>query len=103
MGNYVVALGQADDLHGHTFAFVGDQVGDQLPSTFLEPAQGGALTAFSTVRVNVPSQAVITAHYAQAAPPSFPTQYHGECCYRYDGGVHDPTDVGTILYCRRHS
>jgi hypothetical protein len=23
IGNYVIALGQADDLHGHTFAFVG--------------------------------------------------------------------------------
>jgi hypothetical protein len=71
MGNYVVALGQADDLHGHTFAFVGDQVDDQLPSTFLEPAQGGALAAFSTVRVNVPPQVVIIAHYAQATPPIF--------------------------------
>ena len=62
MGNHVVALGQADDLHGHTFAFAGDHVGDQLPSTFLEPAQGGALGAFSTVDVNVPSAAVVTAH-----------------------------------------
>jgi hypothetical protein len=28
MGTYVVALGQADDLHGLTFAYVGEQVGD---------------------------------------------------------------------------
>jgi hypothetical protein len=27
LGNYVVALGQADDLHGHSFAFAGEQVG----------------------------------------------------------------------------
>jgi hypothetical protein len=77
MGNYVVALGQADDLHGHTFAFVRDQVGDQLPSTFLEPAQGGPLAAFSTVRVDVLPQAVITAHYAQADPPILPSTTAG--------------------------
>lgn len=71
MGNYVVALGQADDLHGHTFAFVGDQVGNQLPSTFLEPARGGALGAFATAYVDVPSEAVVAAHYAQDHPPFF--------------------------------
>jgi hypothetical protein len=31
VGNYVVVLGQANDFHGHAFAFVGEQVGDQLP------------------------------------------------------------------------
>ena len=30
MGSYLVALGQPDDLYGHTFAFGGDQIGDQL-------------------------------------------------------------------------
>ena len=34
MGSYLVALGQPDDLHGHTCAFVlGEQIRDQLPST----------------------------------------------------------------------
>ena len=46
MGSCVVALGQPNDLHGRTFAFVAEQVGDQLPSTFLEPTNGGALVAF---------------------------------------------------------
>ena len=46
MGSCVVALGQPNDLHGHTFAFVAEQVGDQLPSTFLKPTNGGALVAF---------------------------------------------------------
>jgi hypothetical protein len=37
IGNcHVAALGQPNNLHGHTFAFVGDQVGEQLPSTFLK-------------------------------------------------------------------
>ena len=71
MGNYVVALGQPDDLHGHTFAFVGEQVGDQLPSTFLEPQNGGALNAFNTIDVDVPSEAAVIAHYAQANAPMF--------------------------------
>jgi hypothetical protein len=71
LGNYVVALGQPDDLHGHTFAFVGEQVGNQLPSTFLEPTGGGALAAFAIQAVDVPSAAAIDAHYAQANPPIF--------------------------------
>jgi hypothetical protein len=100
-GNYVVALGQADDLHGHMFAFVGDHVDNQLPSIFLEPTQGGALATFSTVRVDV--QAVITAHYAQADPPIFlPSTTAGVATDGYDGGMHDPIDVGTILYHRWH-
>jgi hypothetical protein len=69
MGTYVVALGQADDLHGLTFASVGEQVGDQLPSTFLEPQDGGALLAFELVNVEVPEEAALTAHYAQANAP----------------------------------
>jgi hypothetical protein len=71
MGTYVVALGQEDDLHGQTFAFVGEQVGDQLPSTFLEPTVGGALGALDIVSVAVPSEAAVTAHYAQANAPAF--------------------------------
>ena len=30
MDSYLIALRQPDDLHGHTFAFVGEQIGDQL-------------------------------------------------------------------------
>lgn len=71
VGNYVVALGQADDLHGHSFAFVGDQVGDQLPSTYLEPETGGILSAFTMSNVGVPTEAVINAHYAQVNPSVF--------------------------------
>jgi hypothetical protein len=69
MGACVVALGQSDDLHGLTFACVGEQVGDQLPSTFLEPQDGGALLAFGLINVEVPSAAALTAHCAQAAAP----------------------------------
>jgi hypothetical protein len=69
MGDYVAALGQPDDLHGHMFAFVGDQVGEQLPSTFLKPKLGGTLVAFLTVNIDAPSQAVIVAHCAQANAP----------------------------------
>jgi hypothetical protein len=40
-----------------------------LPSTFLEPQDGGALLAFGLINVEVPSAAAITAHYAQAVAP----------------------------------
>ena len=49
-------------------AFVGEQVGDQLPSTFLEPTNGGALAAFAMVDVNVPAEAAIITHYSQDTP-----------------------------------
>jgi hypothetical protein len=42
IGNYVVALGQVDDLHGHSFAFVGESIGNQLSSTFLVPSMQAA-------------------------------------------------------------
>jgi hypothetical protein len=72
MGTHALVLGQADDLHGHAFAFVGDQVGNQLPSTFLEPAGGGALVAFETINVEASSEAdVNNAHHAQANAPLF--------------------------------
>jgi hypothetical protein len=73
MGDHVVVLGQPDDLHGHAFAFVDKQVGDQLPSTFFEPQQGGALTAFGTVDADVPCKAAIATHCAQANVPAFLT------------------------------
>ena len=69
--NYVVALGQADDLHGHSFVFVGDQLGDQLPSTCLESETGGVLSAFAMSDVEVPTEAVINAHCAQVNPSVF--------------------------------
>ena len=47
IGNYVVALGQPDNLHGHSFAFVGETVAGQLPSTFLEPAGGAPAAVFT--------------------------------------------------------
>jgi hypothetical protein len=64
MGNYVAALGQADDLHGHSFAFTGVQVGRQLPSTLLEPP-AGASTTLPVVRrdTTTPSLAALKAHY----------------------------------------
>jgi hypothetical protein len=71
VGDYVVALRQADDLHGHSFAFVEDQVGDQLPSTHLEPETGGMLLAFAMSNVEVPTEAVINAHCAQVNPSVF--------------------------------
>ena len=64
IGNYVVALGQVDDLHGHSFAFVGETTGDQLPSAFLEPAVGIAATIVRR-NVPVPDLATVRGHYAQ--------------------------------------
>ena len=55
MGSYLVALGQPDNLHGHTFAFVGEQIGDRLPSTYLEPDSGRASLAFQPANVVVPT------------------------------------------------
>ena len=74
LGSYLVVLGQPGDLHGHAFAFVGEQIGDQLPSTFLEPTNGGALLAFQAADVEVPSQAKIDAHRAQDNAPPGPRQ-----------------------------
>jgi hypothetical protein len=74
LGKHVVALRQADDLHGwHAFAFVGEQVGDQLPSIFLEPNNTGAWSLFNFVNVQVPTKANVTAHCAQANAPIFLT------------------------------
>jgi hypothetical protein len=65
VGNYVVALGQADDLHGHSFAFTGEQVGNQLPSALLEPVVGAAST-LTRHDATTPSQETLVAHYATA-------------------------------------
>jgi hypothetical protein len=67
VGIYVVALGSVDELHGHSFAFVGEQSDDQLPSTFLEPATN-MVQAVALQNVTVPSQAVVDTHYAQENP-----------------------------------
>jgi hypothetical protein len=64
IGTYVVVLGQADDLHGHSFAFVGETTGDQLPSAFLEPDAGVATTVVRNT-VSVPDLATVQGHYAQ--------------------------------------
>jgi hypothetical protein len=42
-----------------------------LSSTFLEPTNGGALVAFQVNEVDVPFEAMIDAHYAQATAPLF--------------------------------
>jgi hypothetical protein len=65
IGNYVVVLGQVDDLHGHSFAFVGETTGDQLPSSLLEPTAGVATTV-TRRNVPVPDLATVQGHYAQA-------------------------------------
>jgi hypothetical protein len=64
VGNYVVTLGQADDLHGHSFAFTGEQVGNQLPSALLEPP-AGASTTLVRRDATTPSLAAVRTHYAQ--------------------------------------
>ena len=59
MGSYAaVVLRQPIDL-GHTLTFVGEQIGDQLLSSFLEPTNGGALVAFQVAEVKVTLQATI--------------------------------------------
>ena len=52
---------------------VAKQVGDLLPSTFLEPINGRALVAFDVYKVDVPLEAMIAAHYTQANAPMFVT------------------------------
>jgi hypothetical protein len=54
IGIYMVMLGQVDELHGHSFAFVGETIGNQLPSTFLEPADG-AQSAIARSTLAVPN------------------------------------------------
>ena len=58
MGSYLVVLGQPDNLHGHTFTFVGEQIRDQLPPTFLEPpnSRGASLAFQMTNIIVVPTQ-----------------------------------------------
>jgi hypothetical protein len=65
IGNYVVALGQVDDLHGHSFAFVSESTGQQLPSTFLAPATGAASAIDRHPVRRVPTAEAIQAHYAR--------------------------------------
>ena len=65
--NYVMALGQPNDLHRNTIPFVGKQVGDQFPLSFREQMHGGAFMgcAFG-------GSAGCQAHYAKDnAPPIF--------------------------------
>jgi hypothetical protein len=64
VGNYVVTLGQADDLHGHSFTFTGDHVGNQLPSALLKPP-AGASTTLVRRDATTPSLAAMRTHYTQ--------------------------------------
>ena len=65
--SYVVMLGRPHDLHGHMFAFVGKQVGDQLHLTFLEPTNEGGLMAFQIARVKLTPEVMVDTHLL---PPS---------------------------------
>jgi hypothetical protein len=62
-----VALGNTDNVHGHSFAYVGEQSDDQLPSTFLEPPDNISQMVLQT-NVGVPTKAVIHTHYTQENP-----------------------------------
>ena len=84
-GSCAVVLRQPDDLHGRALASAGEQVGDQLPLTFLEPTKGGALlmVAFQASEVDVPSEAMIGAHCDQVNARSvfLPSTSHGGQCH----------------------
>jgi hypothetical protein len=67
LGIYVIALGSTDELHGKSFAFVGEQNDDQLPSTIMEP-DSHMPPAVIRNQVVVPSKVTLRIHYQQDHP-----------------------------------
>jgi hypothetical protein len=99
LGNYVATLGQADDLHGHSFAFTGEQVGNQLPSALLEPP-AGASTTLVRRDATTPSQDAVAEGPLCPSGRGSATDAQHHYWHKQAGGahVHDPTDVGSVLY-----
>ena len=103
MGSYLVAPGQFDNLHGHTLAFVGEQIEDQLLLTFLEPDNGGASLAFQAANVVVPIKPRLMPITPKPRPRCSSLAEHQQgrqhCAH---GRVHDPSYVGPLLHWRWH-